>query len=718
VGFTWRDKEIRRFFGLDLKTNVIDVEDGRSLDCDNVYQTPDGTMGKRPGFEAVFESDETSASAIDELGTCTLSGTKYWYKFVGGSFKYATARDGATTTITPSPTIATDAQIWCVVLDDKLFFVDGTNVLRYFNGSAISASSIYDRPTEAMTTGTAGTGYDYVYTVDNGLGESPSLSSPLTNKASAATVRVQGDVGPQTLVAGDTVRVYSRATSIAAASKLVATHTWTAQNVTDGYADIVTVAIADTQTQLYSELGVALNKTAPTGLAGITEHYGRLVGWKGSRVYNSKSSNPHSWPDDSAQKEAFVYGFGLGDGENIAGCKSYRESLYVGKPKSVAVFGGIGPDDTGNNAYSFRRLEVNSKGVIGGKTMQVVGEKERTFLVWLSRSGFMATDGSNPVEIGENIETQIQGYGDTITSVAHAFHDQRLGLYVCFVGSTVARTVWVLDVRKDSGELGGQVGWFRWSGINAKCSFWDGDRFLYGTATGVCGSQRVAGVTTDYADILHEYIETSAINAGTDRITVANTYATGDLVYFRTNGTAPGGLTANGRYYVILVSSGIIKLASSAALASAGTAIDITDVGSGTHSIVGTKAISGYYTTNWLNFGSTSRVKKLGKPTFLFNALAQGISLKVSYAYNWVPTFSSEYSITQTSTDTWGDSGEEWGDFVWGAGASATPKSHALPKRKVRSIRYKFANSTINQDFKVMGLVQPAAYLRNRGNFA
>lgn len=73
--------------------------------------------------------------------------------------------------------------------------------------------------------------------------------------------------------------------------------------------------------------------------------------------------------------------------------------------------------------------------------------------------------------------------------------------------------------------------------------------------------------------------------ATNDELTIADTYHTGDLVQVSTTGTLPAGLAASTDHFVILISTTIIKLAASKADASVGTAIDITDTGTGTHTI-------------------------------------------------------------------------------------------------------------------------------------
>ncbi len=54
MGFSWKSVKIDDFKGLDLKTNVMKVMDGRSLNLENCYQGGDAIAHKRPGFEIMF----------------------------------------------------------------------------------------------------------------------------------------------------------------------------------------------------------------------------------------------------------------------------------------------------------------------------------------------------------------------------------------------------------------------------------------------------------------------------------------------------------------------------------------------------------------------------------------------------------------------------------------------------------------------------------------
>lgn len=75
--------------------------------------------------------------------------------------------------------------------------------------------------------------------------------------------------------------------------------------------------------------------------------------------------------------------------------------------------------------------------------------------------------------------------------------------------------------------------------------------------------------------------------AATDICTAAGTIPTytGTEVTVSTGGTLPTGLAASTTYYMIYQTATTFKLASSLANALAGTAVDITDTGSGTHTV-------------------------------------------------------------------------------------------------------------------------------------
>lgn len=114
----------------------------------------------------------------------------------------------------------------------------------------------------------------------------------------------------------------------------------------------------------------------------------------------------------------------------------------------------------------------------------------------------------------------------------------------------------------------------------------------------VAGTARYSNVTISSVDKGEDTITlpartggltftTGNVNTTTDVITLSSTanYPTGTPVVFTSTTTVPAPLVADTIYYVINVSGTTIKVATTAANATAGTAVDLTSTGSGTHSI-------------------------------------------------------------------------------------------------------------------------------------
>jgi len=110
----------------------------------------------------------------------------------------------------------------------------------------------------------------------------------------------------------------------------------------------------------------------------------------------------------------------------------------------------------------------------------------------------------------------------------------------------------------------------------------------------VIGFYRVTSVTTTTAQATTNTLgfgDTFTADASTDIITMTSTanipsnILTGTRVRLTTTTTLPGGLALATDYYVIQVTDSTFKLATSYVNAIAGTAINITDAGTGTHTM-------------------------------------------------------------------------------------------------------------------------------------
>ena len=719
--YSWSRLKIPRFYGLDLQTNVIDVPNGVSLGCENVYQSQTGTISKRRGWENVFYQQ---FGVIQELGTITIGAVKWYFVFADG---YAYVGTNTTTPmfeIVVSPSIDLSRTLHWAIADNKVYFVDGVSKLRYIKFDSVPNPTVEyaDIPLRPLinpisVTGTAGASHTYKYTVSNSNGESPAYASTtIAIIPTGAVVRI-----PLTYVTGNNiqngwvVKIYASLATVASTSILVATYTWTATDTTATFANITTTAINDLQPQLYTELGIAGQQSAPVGLTGLTTHYGRLVAWKDSKVYNAFYDNPNAWPAETAINEAFVYGFAIGD-ETITTCVSYQESLFVMKPSRIAIFGGLGPDNTGNNAYSFNRLETNGIGCVAPKSAKVVGDEGVTQLVFLSSNGFYSTTGSKPIRIGQKIQAKVQEQNPTTLATAVSYYNKSIGHYVC----TYNGVTWVLDLRSQIGE-DEQVlyGWYSWTGITTNSYFYDGDRYLFAGADGFIYRERVTRTLQDYRQDLMQQLALKDVFLEDNKVTLGGDFATGTPIQFKTSAIA--GISPSTDYYLISLGGGVYSLATTQQNALDNISITFLASVSSTEFLVRFYyAIVCQYTTNWINFRTSSEVKKLLKPTVIFfpesaNILATSENIKFETAVDWDTTFVDIKSLNLGSGNRWGVL--PWGTFAWGASGDAHPRNIDTKYRKIRSIKYRMSNDNMDEGFNLLSFEQEYSVIRNRGNY-
>lgn len=90
----------------------------------------------------------------------------------------------------------------------------------------------------------------------------------------------------------------------------------------------------------------------------------------------------------------------------------------------------------------------------------------------------------------------------------------------------------------------------------------------------------------DFSRMSAKTFATTDVNTSTETITVtAHGFSRGHKISFSSSGTVPAGLTAGTAYFVIIVDANNFKVATSEVNAWAGTAINITSQGSGTHTV-------------------------------------------------------------------------------------------------------------------------------------
>lgn len=117
---------------------------------------------------------------------------------------------------------------------------------------------------------------------------------------------------------------------------------------------------------------------------------------------------------------------------------------------------------------------------------------------------------------------------------------------------------------------------------------------------------------TPVASVNHTFADTD-VNTGTERITVTgHGYSTGTVFTLTNPGTLPTPFVISTNYYVIRIDANTIQVATSLALALAGTPINITNAGSGTNTIhVGTNqnSVAVYVPTLRLTYKIANPVK-------------------------------------------------------------------------------------------------------------
>ena len=117
----------------------------------------------------------------------------------------------------------------------------------------------------------------------------------------------------------------------------------------------------------------------------------------------------------------------------------------------------------------------------------------------------------------------------------------------------------------------------------------------------------------------------AAVDIATDIITLtAHGYATGRIGQFSNPGTLPTGISAVTNYFIIRISADTFQIATTLALAQAGTAVDITDIGAGTNTFTPT-ALAG---------GSASLYQSNDNVTYVVLGSATSVTVAATFMLN------------------------------------------------------------------------------------
>jgi hypothetical protein len=263
-----------------------------------------------------------------------------------------------------------------------------------------------------------------------------------------------------------------------------------------------------------------------------------------------------------------------------------RDTWPTGIPNVASVVDGrevYDPRDTGVSVTSSTAADP-SVFTTGSAHGFAVGDR-----VWLrDHAGAVMTVGyANAIPLVEK-EYEVASVPTTTTlTLADPYRrsdsfgaDNLLALGTGGTGGTLTKMVWSNNAALCLAD-------YHWAPFGGNCDFDEVDETDLTSAANTC--DEYVTVTDD--------AQTFTADASTDEITIADhDWETGDRFQVSTTDTLPTGLSAATNYYWIRTGPGVGMVASSLANARAGTQIDITGAGSGTHTA--TKNAQLRYTVN------------------------------------------------------------------------------------------------------------------------
>ena len=287
---------------------------------------------------------------------------------------------------------------WSDQLNSGKVYEDGTElplgIAPPINRLSVSA--------QAPTVGEGLTGnINYLYTYYDPISGSesppspPSITLDLTGNFSNQAIAIAGIVPSPD---GYETRLYRIGGIITAYTAVV-----TIPSTTLSYVD--QLAFSEIQAIILDTLRAY---PPPKNILYLTQHQGRFYGAVGSKLYFSAPGKPDSW---------YVLDF-VGFEDNIVGIASVSNGLLVMSDKKTWVITGISPIQFVKHTLS------ESEGCVGYAS---IATNEGT-AVWLSRSGFMTSNGGSVV----NISLDRIGRFKAMTPLGAAFLDKRY--YMSFAG--------------------------------------------------------------------------------------------------------------------------------------------------------------------------------------------------------------------------------------------------------------------------------------------
>jgi len=108
--------------------------------------------------------------------------------------------------------------------------------------------------------------------------------------------------------------------------------------------------------------------TAPTGLKGLEQFRGRLVGFKNNFLYLTIPYKPWYWPQGLLDQFTNL-SYEIGNTDDIIGIKTFYDVVLIFKRSTIYIFSGL--DET---SFTAARLQTDERvGCVSDRTLKVIG---------------------------------------------------------------------------------------------------------------------------------------------------------------------------------------------------------------------------------------------------------------------------------------------------------------------------------------------------------
>jgi hypothetical protein len=464
------EKQYRGFRGIDLSTGVTEIEKGRSPYAPNMIADMAGFPEKRPGYKSIvgapFESRINGIHPFSKSGEFLIvhAGTKLYSGPVAETYVPTEIYSGAANAFSES-----------FVMNEKLYILDGQNILRFDGTTVETIESVAYVPTTTIAAPPEGGGEKYESInllsgkrINKFLGTSTAKDFFLDAESITSVDKVEKMNGSG---GWDDVTAY---TVDLAAGKVSFTNAPGVSPV-DG-EDNVRITFSKVVAG-YADMIKKCTIAAFYGIAGDNRIFISGNADYPNRDWQSGLQNPEYFPDD---------GYSVVGSENsaIMGYIKQYDALVIVKEESdqdatLYVRTAVIADDGAKITYPLKQ-GLAGVGAVSKRTFGMLSDDP----LFLSGKGVF---GIESVNVKSDKTTQLRSYYINSALIKEPVLDQAFsaswGRFYCLF---LSGKVYVADGQQANSNKTGSHGyeWYHWTGIPAVCArTWGGDLY-FGTAGG------------------------------------------------------------------------------------------------------------------------------------------------------------------------------------------------------------------------------------------